>query len=89
MEDWHEQCAGWQIVLDRMKLANAGWLTHIHAERLLDKYFAHRDRGHRALPEARLTGWCFRSRSKRRIGSFGRRPTLFGSMILRTESLPQ
>jgi hypothetical protein len=30
----------WQIVLDRMKLANAGWLNRIQAERLLDEYFA-------------------------------------------------
>jgi hypothetical protein len=40
MDDWHEQCAGGQIVLDRMKLANAGWFTRIQAERLLDEYFA-------------------------------------------------
>ena len=31
----------WQIVLDRMKLANAGWLTRAAAEHLLDEYFAH------------------------------------------------
>jgi hypothetical protein len=30
----------WPIVLDRMKRANAGWLSRIEAERLLDEYFA-------------------------------------------------
>jgi hypothetical protein len=30
----------WQIVLDRMQRANAGWLSCIEAEQLLDEYFA-------------------------------------------------
>ena len=30
----------WQIVLDRMRLANAGWITRAEAEHLLDEYFA-------------------------------------------------
>jgi hypothetical protein len=30
----------WQIVLEGMKAANAGWITRIEAEQLLDEYFA-------------------------------------------------
>jgi hypothetical protein len=29
----------WQIVLNRMKLANAGWFSRAEAEQMLDEYF--------------------------------------------------
>jgi hypothetical protein len=32
----------WQIVLDRMKLANPGWVKRAEAEHLLNEYFDRR-----------------------------------------------
>jgi hypothetical protein len=29
----------WQIVLDRVKLANAGWIIRAEAEHLMNEYF--------------------------------------------------
>jgi hypothetical protein len=42
-----------QIVLDRMKLANPGWIKRAEAERLLNEYF---DRRKQSVPDPQDCG---------------------------------